>query len=348
MALASNDTHDDVTVVFETMDNNGSACAPGNAGWNVAAQENNRVQVCFAHDWCAARQLRQQRQQEPLSLVAFRTDIARNQRLEQLADVAVDAQCCFHANLSASSIHTFSTKRGATRGSHPDATVSVPEGANPGCGVATLPLAAPFPFPYLTHFNETGRFRDYPKYLSDINGVFRVVVGSGGEAVLRQQMLERSSVDPPNGYARSVIGSKEWTNFSVAVDATLPADANDTAFVCVIARIGHGYLFGPAGGYVLKLAATGAWSLLVGDHPTVLATGSTSSPRGVWRELRLTVVGNSVSGSIDGVVAGRGNNTAWADGLAGVGSGFHNASFRALRIEAPPLSTALVGPGSTQ
>ena len=216
----------------------------------------------------------------------------------------------------------------------------VPEGANPGCGVATLPLAAPFPFPFLTNFNETGRFRDSPKYLSDINGVFRVV-GSGSDAVLRQQMLERSSVDPPNGYARSVIGSKEWTNFSVAVDATLPADANDTDFICVVARIGHGYLFGPAGGYVLKLTAAGAWSLLVGDHPTVLATGSTGSPRGVWRELRLTVVGNSVSSSIDGAEVGQGTDTTWAEGLAGVASGFHNASFRALRIEAPALSTAL-------
>jgi hypothetical protein len=99
-------------------------------------------------------------------------------------------------------------------------------------------------------------------------------------------------------------------------------------------RIGHGYLFGPAGGYVLRLTAEGVWSLLVGDRSTVLATGSAGSPRGVWRELRLTMMGSVVSASIDGVEVGRGTDSTWANGLAGVASGFHNASFRAFHVEA--------------
>jgi hypothetical protein len=122
-----------VTVVFETMDNGDSACAPGNAGWDITAQESNHVKICFAPVWCASRQ---QRQQQPLTLVAFRTDVAQNQRFHQLPDVRVDSQCCFQANLSNSSIHTFSTKRGAKKGTHLGASVMIPEGGNAGCGVS--------------------------------------------------------------------------------------------------------------------------------------------------------------------------------------------------------------------
>jgi hypothetical protein len=332
VSLVSKHTQE-VTMVFETMDNNGSACAPGNAGWNVAVQESNAVKVCLAHTWCSALKL-------PPVFNVFRTNVAQGERFVKLADVTVDAQCCFHANLTANSIQTFSTKGGAKKGAHPDATVRPVEGADNGCGVATARLAAPFPFPYGTNFTEPERFRDFPRYLSDIDGVFRVK-----DEVLRQQMLEPSSAFG-GVYPTSVLGDKSWADFTVAVDATLPLDANASDYVSVVARIGHGYLFGPPGGYSLQLAADRTWRLLV--HPTkalpqrLLVSGKVGSG-GVWRELRLTVRGTVISASIDGVEVGRGTDGNWSNGLAGLGSGFHNASFRNFRVDAldkqPPLKS---------
>ena len=182
--------------------------------------------------------------------------------------------------------------------------------------------------------SKTARFRDFPRFLSDINGVFRVTDG-----VLRQQMLEPSSAFR-GVYPTSVLGDKNWTDFSVAVDATLPGNANASDYVSVVARIGHGYLFGPPGGYELQLAAEGAWRLLA--HPTrtlpqrLLASGTlgpAASPRGNWREMMLRVRGTVVSARIDGVAVGQGSDSSWSNGFAGLGSGFHNASFRHFRVD---------------
>eukprot|EP01050_Picozoa_sp_SAG11_P001513 SAG11_NODE_65_length_18798_cov_11.881224_12_plen_762_part_00 len=333
-ALVSPDAQD-LTLVFETMDNNGSACAPGNAGWHVATLPFTPLKVCIAQAWCSARV-------QPPVFTVFRTDVARGQRFVQLPEnVTTNASCCFDVNLTANSQHTFSTKVGAKKGVHPGATVVPVEGADSGCGVAKARLAAPFPLPFSTNFSETDRFRDYPKYLSDIDGVYRVVSTTGGGNALRQQMLEPSSafggVCPT-----SVLGDKSWAAVSVVVEATLPTEANATDYVAVVARIGHGYLFGPPGGYALQLAANGKWQLLV--HPTrskpqrVLASGSAqASLRGTWHQLRLVVAGSTVTGFIDGSEVGRGIDNVWSNGLVGLGSGFHNASYRYFSVA--PVAT---------
>jgi galactosylceramidase len=338
VSLTSNDTLD-VTIVFETMDNQGSACAPGNSGWHVAAQETNAVHVCLAHSWCLARKM-------PPIFTQYRTNVALGERFVPLANVTADTHCCFSANITANSIYTFSTKHGAKKGFHPGGTVHPIAGANAGCGVAKLPLAAPFPFPYNTSFNEPDRFRDFPRFLSDLNGVFRVVGDDGGR--LRQQMLEPSSAFG-GVYPTSVLGSKNWANFSVAVDVmlarSLPANATSTHYAGVVARIGHGYLFGPPGGYALQLAPNGTWQLLA--HPSktqpqrVLASGLAvaASPRGAWQELRLSVVGTSITASINGAIVGQGIDSLWSSGLAGLNSGFHLADFKNFRVDEPVLRT---------
>jgi len=52
------------------------------------------------------------------------------------------------------------------------------EGVAHGCGVVEKSIVAaptPFPFPYSTDFSSSRvRFNDFPEFLSDVQGVFRV------------------------------------------------------------------------------------------------------------------------------------------------------------------------------
>jgi len=319
----------DLTVVLETMSNNGSACAPGGGGWQVAALPSAPISICLASAWCNAHQ-----QKPAASFVVFRTDVAAGKRFVQLPDTALDASCCLHMELPANSLTTLSTTRGAKKGVRPGATVAPIEGADTGCGVASVPMAAPFPFPFATNFSEPDRFRTFPKYLSDVDGVFRV----RDDGHLHQTMLHPSQAFG-GVYPTTVLGSKEWCNVSVATVAMLPANANASSeWISVVARVGHGYLFGPLGGYELKLFAAGTWDLVVMANKTapqkILAAGGTGTltPKGVWRELRLSVEGTQIVAAIDGAEVAKVSNARWADGLVGVGAGFHDALYKSLAV----------------
>ena len=62
-------------MVLETMSNNGSACAPGGGGWQVAALPSSPISICLASAWCKAHQ-----QKPAASFVVFRTDVAASKR----------------------------------------------------------------------------------------------------------------------------------------------------------------------------------------------------------------------------------------------------------------------------
>jgi len=335
-ALASADGKD-VTVVFETMANADSACAPGNSGWNVSAA-NSSAKLCLAG--FASR-----------SLVAFRTDAASGEKFVQLADVKLGADGCTQVQLRPNSLLTLSTTRGAKKGFHPGATITpLPDagfnpvtGGSPGCLYFKAPIAAPFPFPYSTTFKPN--FRDFPKYLSDIGGVFRV---SKRDGYLHQQLTDVGSSGC--GFLAgptSILGSKSWRNYTVTASAQLLANSSSTAFVSVVARIGNGYLFSPAGGYALELSAGGAWRLAVGAtmagrmgfnvstprHNLANGSDAALSPRGNFRDLTLTLDGSIIRGSVDGKVIASVEDNTWQTGLVGVGSAFEDASFRSLAVK---------------
>lgn len=58
----------------------------------------------------------------------------------------------------------------------------------------------------------------------------------------------------------------------------------------------------------------------------------TLTPKGVWRELRLTVEGTQIFAVIDGAEVAKVSNARWADGLVGVGAGFHDALYKSLAV----------------
>ena len=187
------------------------------------------------------------------------------------------------------------------------------------------------------------RFSDFPEFLSDIQGVFRIrrdpfpaetETGKSSGQVLHQLTTEPRDVVWGGGHGQlpmAVLGSKNWTDYSVtAVGRTNSSGANDT--LAVYGRCGHGFAFGPAGGYALQVwPATGRWSLLTGPtHGVGLANG-TAELSG-WTQLELTLAGKTVSAAIDGKTVARVEDGTFADGLAGLGSGWHSSWFSSFAV----------------
>ena len=329
----------DITLVVETMEEDVSACAYGNAAWkNVSVPVDNPTEFCFPVSVCSAH---------PDGFTFFLTSLETDGsgvRFQQQPSIKPTADCCFMISLKPNSLYTISTTTGASHGSGQFAKVTAPEGIPRGCGYFDKPLArTPFPLPYATSFdlrnNQQVRFMDFPAFLSDLEGVFRV----GGDpwnssaSCLYQRVLAPSSRGVPFGVRpTTALGDKTWTNVSVEVTARLADGVPDDAFVAVYARIGHGFSFGPAGGYGLSLYANSTWTLSMqrtDSSYAVLAYGTHSnSPREGWRTLTLVTRGSKISASIDGLSLARVVDNTWSNGLAGVGSGYHYAYFRYLSV----------------
>ena len=341
----------DVSVVVETMGSNGSRCSYGNGGWADVPAAPNAVRFCLSADVCKFHKVMKVRYSA--------MQVAGGARFLPMADIvlpqtrtegAADA-CCFDVTLLQGHVYTFTTlttmNKGASDPSH-GAHATAPE-LSPGtnCGPFAAPIVSPFPLPYATTFSQKQvRFGDFTEFLSDVKGVFRVTDG-----VLRQQMAYSARYrQEHSGYwaegcadcqlqsPLAVIGSKLWTDYTVtATGKTEPADGA-SATISVLGRTGHGFAFGPAGGYELRLApANDTWWLLSGPtHDHVLATGTAAKPEragGDWRTLSLAMKGDAISASIDGTNIAIAHSSSSASGLAAISTSWHHANFSSLSIK---------------
>ena len=240
------------------------------------------------------------------------------------------------------------------------------EGAAHGCGTFPTPITGtPFPLPYKTDFSpQYVRFQDFPEFLSDIQGIFRIRLnpfhGTGEQSqvdsqlepdrqqhsdkigveqqVLQQLTTEERAMTYGNGHGQlpmSLLGSKNWTDIAVTavgrVNGTT-ADSSSNETLAVYARCGHGFAFAAAGGYVLQLwPASGRWELATGPtHGVVLANG-TAVISG-WTALQLAMAGTSIRASINGVQVAKVTDSTFANGMAALGSGWHPAYFKSFQV----------------
>jgi hypothetical protein len=371
----------DFSLVIETMNNDDSKCAYGNAGWGVVPPEPNAVQFCVSASVCKAhRQL-------------FRTDSAMGRvgpsapRFVRMTPINLphvddsssgsggdDAEgkvhgCCFELTLEQNSIVSLSTKDTAKKGEVPAGTrvTHAPEGAAHGCGTFPTPITTVgFPQNYRTNFSQAFvRFSDFPEFLSDIQGVFRIRADPFDHAdervpsdetaeppqVLSQLTTEVRAMSYGNGHGQlpmSLLGNKNWSDFSVRTVArvnTSAGTANDT--LAVYGRCGHGFAFSAAGGYALQITpATGNWTLSTGNnHEMLLATGicpPTSPGCNGWIELEVTMVGHVIGASVGGKQVANVTDETFSKGMAGLGSGWHPAWFKSFVVSSTAQSTVPV------
>jgi hypothetical protein len=213
---------------------------------------------------------------------------------------------------------------------------------------------------YSTNFSASKvRFSDFPEFLSDVQGVFRVRpnpftdnVDSGDvkqapqSQVLQQLLTEERGVWFAGGFGQqplSLVGSKHVGNYNVTVvaRADLKGASATNATLAVYGRTAQGYAFGPAGGYVLTLwPASGQWSLVTGpshDHP--LANGTLEGAVDGWVTLHLELDGTTIAASVNGLRVASVVDGRYMNGFAGLGCGWHTAwfsSFGVVPLPTPP------------
>lgn len=138
----------------------------------------------------------------------------------------------------------------------------------------------------------------------------------------------------------SVLGSKNWSNYKVTtVGRTNGTSEAVNETIAVYGCCGHGFAFGPAGGYVLQIWPTsGKWILATGStHEKILAHGvCLASPICTdWIELELSMVGTTIKASIGGEPVATVTDATFAQGMAGLGSGWHPSWFQRFAVALP-------------
>ena len=370
----------DFSLVIETMNNQDSHCAYGNS-WGAVPAQPNPVRFCMSTAVCTAHRVLFVTHSPMGSVGPNAPRFVRGApvRLPLINATAVklgaatstrgggEEECCFDMTLEQNAVYSLSTQDTARRGEVPADTrlAHAPEGAANNCGTFPTPITTVgFPQNYTTNFGAASvRFNDFPEFLSDIQGIFRVRPdpfaqdlraeeeegGTGAhqrQQVLSQLTTEAIELSYGNGFGQlpmSLLGDKNWSDFSVRVVGRVNSSAareregagNQT--LAVYGRCGHGFAFSAAGGYALQLRpATGNWTLSTGNnHEKLLAAGVClpSSPRcSGWVELAVTMIGHRITASVGGRQVADVTDAAFSKGMAGLGSGWHPAWFSSFSV----------------
>ena len=118
--------------------------------------------------------------------------------------------------------------------------------------------------------------------------------------------------------------------------------SSDTFFMLTCAhylkvRQGHNYAFGSIGGFRFALYANCTWQLTAVGAAVPLAVGkvkaASTNPTAGWQELSLAVAGTKLTAAINNATVAVANSSAWADGYAGLSTGWHQAWFSTFEIQ---------------
>ena len=132
----------------------------------------------------------------------------------------------------------------------------------------------------------------------------------------------------------TILGDLDWANYRVSSDVMLRQPGS----VDLIGRLTGISNLDVPNSYVLRVADTGAWSVLkTGEKQAdvVLASG-TVSPLGVgaWHGLSLEFQGASVAVRIDGVTVGTIADSSYSKGMVGLGTvGYGMVQFDNFAVE---------------
>lgn len=222
----------------------------------------------------------------------------------------------------------------------PDCIYSLTCTTGQGKGAATPPPARPFPRDY------DDDFESYPvggtaRYAMDQAGIFEVVARADGKGKALRQIVPARGIEwVPNPYPETVLGSGQWTDYNVSVDALIER----AGFVSLFGRVGKIKKGDdPPEGYWLKVGDSGQWELSVtvwvppDDKSgtcvrTTLAEGRVPFSADTWHNLKLDFSGPTIGAWIDGAPVATVRDSACAAGRVGIGCGWHPAQFDNLSV----------------
>ncbi|MGA2496290.1 MAG: galactosylceramidase [Tepidisphaeraceae bacterium] len=197
--------------------------------------------------------------------------------------------------LKPSSIYTITTTTGQQKGAYP-----------------APPVEKPFPFPYHENYDHYKKTGVLPYYHSDIHGVFEVVNRPDGKGKCAQATVKFARTKTPlDGF--TVIGDAGWKDYQVSVDVS----SSDGGSAALLGRVS-----GTRGklpkGYILKLGADGAWTLLAAAD--TLASGQEKLVDQPWHNLKLVFEGTTIKACLDGKQVASVTNSTFTAGMAGLGT----------------------------
>jgi hypothetical protein len=189
-------------------------------------------------------------------------------------------------------------------------------------GTATSPPPAQLPLPYDDSFDGYAPGQE-ARLLSDMQGAFEIVSCGGGRSgrCIRQMTPRAPIAWNPITDPYALLGDVRWSNYTVASDILF----EQPGYVQIIARATSQRPFVPAAlqAYYLRVADTGAWSILRNDVNNGLLTlrsGSTRTLGTSWHTLALTVAGTTLTARLDGTTLGSASDSTWTAGQVGLGT----------------------------
>lgn len=190
------------------------------------------------------------------------------QNAQQLNNNAVELQ------LDSNAIYTITNTTGQRKGSF-----------------GTPPPSKPFPFPYTENF-DSYKNHETPKFFSDQKGTFESVPSPKGGMCLAQVVPDEGLLWYSNWLLKphSLFGDGNWNDYSIESDVLLKGGD---------VEIGGRYAERDKLGYRWILTRDGRWQL--NWQYTILASGQIREfVPGDWHHLKLEMVGDEISGIIDG------------------------------------------------
>ncbi|HZU55998.1 MAG TPA: RICIN domain-containing protein [Actinocrinis sp.] len=217
-----------------------------------------------------------------------------------------------------------------------------------GAGTTTSPQRSILPLPYSDSFANYTTGQE-ATYFATMNGAFQAEPCQGGRSgnCLRQ-MAPTTPIrwtNEPGDQPYTLMGDLSWSNYTVGSDVLLEQSSSAAEILGrVVAqnRNNNGL-----NAYHLRLADTGAWSLLKTDSAwnwTTLASGTVTAPgTGTWHHLALGFQGTTITAAIDGTTVATVTDASYTGGQVGLGTaGYYPVEYSNFSVT-PGTTTALSG-----
>ena len=213
----------------------------------------------------------------------------------------------------------------------PDSIYSLTTTTGQGKGTAVSPPSASFPPKYREDFASYPNNLT-PKYWSDLGGAFEVVSRSDGKGKALRQVLVKQGIQwCPSPTPQSICGDANWEDYTIGADVLI----EQSGYVSLFGRIATaGWSAGPPNGYGLHISDTGHWNLQAVTKQ--LAEGKVQFPADSWHQLKLAIVENKITATIDGTVVAEIKDDQFDHGNAGIGCGWNHAQFANIVIDSDP------------
>lgn len=201
-----------------------------------------------------------------------------------------------------------------------------------------IPAQKEFVLPYEDSFREY-EIGKQPRYTVDQAGAFEVQYDEKGQKCLKQVITRRNKpIDwsgRPSPQPYTVLGGQNLANYRASLDFKLQEKpgACEDAYVLLGARCNFSpKIAAPAECYGLVVFTQGIWQLCCGS--ILLTSGLLpDADRSEWHNIAIEVVDDRISAYFDNHLLAECRNRERSSGNVVIGSGYHEAFYRNLRIE---------------